>query len=281
MHASPNSKLRPGVIAATAALCLVGCAGHLRSKPGVYDASHESVELPTRTFDITYVKPTDPRPAATLVLFATGDAGWMGASGQIFEHLAEQGYYVAGFDSRTVIAHNRATGERMGIPDAGATLEAMFAHAKRALGLPETTPEIVVGDSRGATLVVFAAAETHLRSHVAGGVAIALTREADYLRAPPPVGRDSAIEVDEKGRIQIYPVLKRLDAIPIAVIQSTHDRYVPAAESRRLMGPDTPMLRLYEVKARNHGFDGGRDQLLADLDDALKWIETTASPRPI
>jgi hypothetical protein len=44
------------------------------------------------------------------------------------------------------------------------------------------------------------------------------------------------------------------------------------------MGPDTPALRLYEVKARNHGFDGGRDRMLADLDDALEWIEG-ATPR--
>jgi type IV secretory pathway VirJ component len=248
----------------------------LSSKPGVYDASHESIEVPTRTFDITYVKPAVPRPTPTLVIFATGDAGWMGASRQVFEHMAEKGYYLAGFDSRKAIAPNRDTGERMSIPDAGVALDAMFVHAKRALGLPETTREIVVGDSRGATMVIFAAAEKHLRAGVAGAIAIALTREADYLRAPPPADRDPAIHVDDKGRIQIYPVLDRLDTIPIAVIQSTHDRYVPSAESRRLMGPDTSMRRLYEVKARNHGFDGGRDQLLKDLDDALNWIEATS-----
>jgi len=259
--------------AATVVCCLAGCVGHLASKPGVYVTSHESIEVPTRTFDITYVKPAVPRPTGTLVIFATGDAGWMGASRQVFEHMAEQGYYLAGFDTRKAIAPNRDTGERMSIPDAGVELEAMFVHAKRALGLPETARAIVVGDSRGATMVIFAAAEKHLRTEVAGAVAIALTREADYLRAPPPADRDPAIHVDDEGRIQIYPVLDRLNTIPIAVIQSTHDRYVPSAESRRLMGPDTPMRRLYEVEARNHGFDGGREQLLANLDDALKWIE--------
>jgi hypothetical protein len=276
MRPCSNSRLRPWIGAVTTALCLSACAGHLTSKPGVYDASHESIELPKRTFDITYVKPAVPRAPVALVVYATGDAGWMGASGDIFEHLAEQGYYLAGFDSRKAIAPNRKTGERMSIPDAGVTLDAMFTHAKRALGLPESTPVIVTGDSRGATMVIFAAAETHVRDGVSGAVAIALTREADYLLAPAPADRDPAIEVDDKGRIQVYPVLKRLDSIPIAVIQSTHDRYVPSAESRRLMGPDTPMLRLYEVKARNHGFDGGRDQLLADLDDAMKWIEANA-----
>jgi len=269
-----NSRLRTGFVAATTVLCLAGCAGHLASKPGVYDTSHELIELSKRTIDITYVKPVSPRSPATLVVFATGDAGWMGASGAIFEHIAERGYYAAGFDTRKAVKPNRQSGERESISDAGVALEAMFVHAKRALGLPETTPVIVTGNSRGATMVIFAASEKHVRDGVRGAIAIALTREVDYLRDPVPAERDPAIHVDEKGRIQIYPVLGRLNSIPIAVIQSTNDRYVPSAESRRLMGPDTPMLRLSAVKARNHGFDGGRDALLADLDDALKWIET-------
>jgi len=254
--------------------CLAGCVGRLASKPGVYDTSHELLELPKRTVDITYVTPATPRSPKELVVFATGDADWLGASGQVFAHLAEKGYYLAGIDSRSVVSPNRHTGERASVSDAGVALDALFDHAKKALGFPEDTRVIVTGDSRGATMVVFAAAEKHIRDGVRGAVAIALTREIDYLNVPPPAERNPVIQVDAKGRIQIYPVLGKLDTIPIAVIQSTHDRYVPSAESRRLMGPDTPMLRLYQVKARNHGFDGGRAQLIADLDDALSWIES-------
>ena len=269
-----RSSFQQRLMAVVVTSCLAGCADRLASKPGVYDTSHEMIDLAKRSIDVTYVKPTTPHSPAVLVVFATGDAGWFGASGLVFEHMAEKGYYLAGFDSRTVVAPNSKTGERDNISDAGVALESMFDRAKRALGLPETTHVIVTGDSRGATMVIFASAEKHLRDEVRGAVAIALTREVDYLNAPPLAERNPAIQVDDKGRIQIYPVLSHLDTIPIAVIQSTHDRYVPSAESRRLMGPDTPMLRLYEVKARNHGFDGGRDQLLADLDDALSWIES-------
>jgi hypothetical protein len=267
-----SSKSPLAAVAALAALTLAGCVGRLGSKPGVYTASYESVEVPTRTFDITYVKPEHPRSPATLIIFATGDAGWMGVSRQVFEHMAGMGYYLAGFDSRKAIAPNRSTGKRMSIPDSGVMLDKMFDHAKHALGLPDDVPVIVSGDSRGATMVVFAAAEKHVRGGVDGALAIALTREADYLQAPPPAERNPAIQVDDEGRIQVYPILDRLNDIPIAVIQSAGDKYVPAEEARRLMGPDTPMRRLYEVKARNHGFDGGRDQLIADLDDALAWI---------
>ncbi len=62
---------------------------------------------------------------------------------------------------------------------------------------------------------------------------------------------------------------------PLAVIQSTNDGYVRSAESRRLMGPDTPTRRLYEVESRNHSFGGGTDTLMRDLDDAMAWIVAT------
>ena len=45
------------------------------------------------------------------------------------------------------------------------------SHAKQALGLPESTPVIVTGDSRGAGLAVFASAEPNLRKGVIGAVA--------------------------------------------------------------------------------------------------------------
>ena len=62
------------------------------------------------------------------------------------------------------------------------------------------------------------------------------------------------------------------------MIQSTNDPYVAAAESRQLLGPDTPTLRLYAVEARNHGFSNARYKLMHDLDDALQWIEESAAP---
>ncbi len=58
----------------------------------------------------------------------------------------------------------------------------------------------------------------------------------------------------------------------MAVIQSTNDSYVPSAESRRLLGPDTPTRRLYEIESRGHSFGGGEAEMLKALDDALTWI---------
>lgn len=269
--------------AAVASLLLLtgatSCAGELSSKAGVYEARTEEVTLPTRTMHVTYVKPLTPRSRQFLILFATGDAGWFGVSGTIFEHLADEGYAIAAFDSRAVLKPVKHSGKLIEIPAAASAVDSILVQARVALGLPETTPVIVTGFSRGANLVVFTAGVESLQHHLLGALAIALTRETDFLRAPDEAHRPPSVQIDDKGRIQTYPAIALAGSIPFAVIQSEGDSYVPAEEARQLFGPDSPTRRLYEVDARNHGFSGGRDELIRDLDDALEWIEQAARSR--
>ena len=194
----------------------------------------------------------------------------------MFEHLAEEGYTIAGFSAPEIIRPIASSGTRVSTAQAAQGLKRLYARAKRDLGLPESTPIVIVGFSRGASVVAFTAVHQELRNGIGGAVAIALTREADYLRAPES-DRTPEIQVDDQGRIQLYPALKLLGSTPLAVIQSTHDDYVPAADSRQLLGADTSSLRLYEVEAEDHGFSDAREKLMQDLDDALRWIESTAS----
>ena len=140
---------------------------------------------------------------------------------------------------------------------AAAVLDRVLTQAKRELGLPDATPTILTGFSRGSNLVVFSAGDRDLQRHLLGGIAVALTREADNITEPDPARRTPELQVDDQGRLQTYPAIKRLGALPFAVIQSAGDSYVPAGESRRLFGPDTPTRRLYEVDAKDHAFHGG------------------------
>jgi fermentation-respiration switch protein FrsA (DUF1100 family) len=257
---------------------LVSCGGHLATRPGVFEASGQEISVGVRKYHATFVKPANPQAQKPLIAFFTGDAGWMGASGEVFEHLAEQGYYIVGLDSREAVKPVKQSGKRVSVSRMADALAELFSQAKSNLGLPATTPLIVIGFSRGASGVAFTAVHPRLHQGLAGAIAIALTREYDYLKAPDPADRPPQVQVDDKGRIQTYPALDLIRSVPLAVIQSTNDKYVPSKESRRLLGPDTPMRRLYEVEAKNHGFSGGRDALLRDLDDALRWIEKSGQP---
>jgi len=274
----PVASRRLLLLVFAAAIALPACAGQVSSKAGVFDARKEEFRLGERSVDLTFVKPVKPRTPQYLVLYATGDAGWMGAAGAIFERMADERFTLAGYSSKQLVAPDKGSKRRVPIAEAASFIDAIIVHSRKALGLPDATPVIVTGYSRGANLVVFAAGVTSLQHNVAGAVAIALTRETDFLETPDPANRPAGVVVDEKGRIQTYPAIVRAGPIPFAVIQSKGDSYVCSEEARKLFGPDTPTRRLYEVDARNHGFSGGRDELLRDLDEALAWIEGARKP---
>jgi dienelactone hydrolase len=250
---------------------VAGCAGNL--KPGPYTSHKETIPLAGAHVDLTLVKPeSTPTAPPVLVVFASGDGGLHGASLAVLQRLAEQGHWVAGFSSPDAF---QGIKKASGVPNYAAArglFVSIVKQAEGALALSDQTPIIVTGMSRGASVVVAATGDPTLQPHIAGAVAIALTREFDELTIPDQAKRLPGVSMDAEGRIQTYPALQRLGSIPLAIIQSTNDSYVPSAESRRLLGPDTPTRRLYEVESRNHSFGGGRDALMRDLDDAMKWI---------
>jgi type IV secretory pathway VirJ component len=240
----------------------------------VYAVTVQAVHTTRRDIHATYVRPVQAQHPGYLVVFATGDDGWFGTSAALFEHLADEGYTIAGFSAPEVL-EPIGDSDRVSTVQAAQGLKELFAHSKRDLGLPDSTPIVIVGFSRGATVAAFSAVHPELRSGVGGAVAIALTREADYLRAPEGERRPE-IQVDDQGRIQLYPALQLLGATRFAVIQSSNDEYVTAAESRQLLGSDTPTRRLYPIESSDHGFSDARKKLMQDLDDALRWVEETA-----
>lgn len=262
---------------AAVALCLIVVVPCVLMAAGnrPYDERREDLKFANHSIGLWCAKPTNPRPPTFLVIFASGDGGLHGVSKAIYNHMAEQGHYVAAYSSREALSQVKSTGKFLTFAEAAAAVTTLVREAKRLLDLPESTPTIVTGNSRGASMVVFAAGEPSVKSQICGAVAMALTRESDYVTPPAPAERDAHIKLDDKGGVLLYPALDRLGSIPIAVIQSTKDSYVPAAESRQLMGPDTPTRRLYTVQASNHSFGGARDQLLHDLDEALGWIAST------
>ena len=266
-------RIKNVLLVSVIAIACSACAG-LQSKPGVYEITKDSEKEGPRRISLIYAKPATVKHPDYLVVFATGDGGWRSVSLDVFDHLAALGYMCAGVDSPDALKLMKRSGDKMSTAQAAERVGDSFAEARKEFGLPASTPVIVVGYSRGATLVAFSALHPELRNQVRGAIALALTREADYLQAPP-AERAPDLQVDEQGRIEIYPALKSLGSTPVAVIQSTNDSYVAAAEARQLLGPDTPTLRLYEVESSNHRFGGARDKVIEDVDDALQWIETS------
>jgi fermentation-respiration switch protein FrsA (DUF1100 family) len=190
-----------------------------------------------------------------LLVYATGDGGWHRKDLAAYRHLASFGHPTVGFDAHDYVTHlgrmDSTTPARL-----AADYERIIRIAKDTLQLPADYPVVLVGVSRGAGLSVVAAGQRGLRPSIAGVLAVALTKEEEYVKM-----------------VEVYDYLPRLAGMPIAVIQSTRDNYLPAAAARALFGADNPHRWLQPVQARNHSFGGARAQLYDAMSRSLNWID--------
>ena len=146
-----------------------------------------------------------------------------------------------------------------------------------ALGLGPTTRVVLTGWSRGAAFSVLVGSERLSQDDILGVIAIGLAEGEDLAI------NDAADDTDNSSGsrqrqwpFETYALISRLDALPCAVIQASHDVYLPAARARQLFGPDTPLRRLYAIEASNHRFSGGKAAFDMALLDALHWIAASA-----
>jgi hypothetical protein len=117
--------------------------------------------------------------ARPLLVYATGDGGWHRKDLAAYRHPSLEGSIV-GFD-----AHDRHAPERRRRRPQGrlaADYGQIIQAARAALHLRPDRPVVLVGVSRGAGLSVVAAGQCRLRPSISGVVAVALTREEEYVK---------------------------------------------------------------------------------------------------
>lgn len=193
-----------------------------------------------------------------LLVYATGDGGWHRKDLAVFHHLVAFGHPTVGFDAHDYVTHLGA-GESTTPARLASDYERIISAAKETLQLPPGYPVVLVGVSRGAGLSVVAAGQPDLRPSIAGVLAVALTKEEEYVKGP--------------RMAEVYDYLPGLAAMPIAVVQSTRDHYLPASAARILFGLDNPYRWLQPIEARNHSFGGARPQLYDAMKRSLTWID--------
>jgi hypothetical protein len=252
-----RSVTRVAALVAAVSLAEAGCstwsgfagphAGQLRERP--------ETPVGEATALLHLARPSGGGPPRALLFHVTGDSGWHGLDPLYFDAMAARGYTLAGVSARAMRAD---LGSRAG----GATparlaadFLALLAIAEARLQLPPGTPVVLTGNSRGAGLDVVAAAQPELSRRISGVLLMGLTADENNVRptAAP------------------FTLLERI-ARPLVILQSTVDHHVPAAEARRMFGPDTPSRKLVAIEADGHTFGGHRDELFKQVEAGLDWI---------
>jgi pimeloyl-ACP methyl ester carboxylesterase len=219
----------------------------------------------------------NPDVAATrpLLVYATGDGGMHRKDLDTYRYLAALGDPIVGFDARDYVKHlgkdiQTTTPERL-----ARDYSEIIMRARQALGLDAHCPVVLVGVSRGAGLAVVAAGQ--LRNSINGVVAVALTQEEEYVRWHRHL--PLAHETHPPVMVDVYDYLAELGNLPIAIVQSTRDHYLPAAEARERFGPDTPSRWLQAIEASNHNFSGARTRMYDAVRSALDWVVMAGTTR--
>jgi hypothetical protein len=212
---------------------------------------------------VLHLSPGTSAHDGELLVYATGDGGWRGKDKDLYRQLASWGYGVVGFSAPEYLKHlpgddGTTTPARLAL-DFAAIIDA----SRAALELPPTSPAILVGVSRGADLVVVAAGQPGLQPELGGVVAVALTREEEYVRR----------RRRPKVALDLYTYLPQLGDVPLSLIQSTRDNYLPADAARALFGEDTPVRTFHAIEARNHSFSGARSILYSTVRSSLGWLD--------
>jgi predicted alpha/beta hydrolase family esterase len=225
-------------------------------------------------------RPRDDATTRPLLLYVTGDGGWGGKDLDTYEHLRTFGQPVAGFSAPDYLDHLRGGADSLSPPELAGDFADIVKLAKERLSLPPSTEVILVGVSRGADLVVVAAAESALGPTVGGVLAVALTDEEEYVRHRPrrlfhPGAHEA--ELPPLEMVKPYDYIEQVRA-PLCLIQSTNDQYVPAAKAREAFGPDAPGRKLIAIASRNHSFSDQRDALYDAMHRSILWILSSAAP---
>lgn len=220
-------------------------------------------------------------PAAArqpLLLYTTGDGGWVRKDLTLYKHIVSWGYPTAGFSAPEYLKHLAGEEGTTTPGQLGRDYAQIIAFAEARLHVAPGTPVILIGVSRGAGLEVVAAGQPRVRQKLGGVVAVALTKEEEYVRwfgrRLPLVHRPA-----KRTMVEVYDYLPLLGTLPVAVVQSTRDGFLPAGAAARLFGPETPTRRFRAIDARNHSFGGARDAMYDAVKASLQWIDALLYPQ--
>jgi hypothetical protein len=202
------------------------------------------------------------------VIVSSGDGGWMHLGPHVAQLLASHGCFVLGFDVKAYLesfTSGMATLTPGDEPADYRTLSEYVSHGARA-------KPILVGISEGAGLSVLAASDPLTRESIGGVIGIGLPDRNELAWR----WKDSVIYlthgVPNEPTFSAASLMSRLAPLPLALLHSTHDEFVPVSEAERMVGLGTEPRRLWIVPASDHRFSDNLSEFDQRLLEAVDWV---------
>ena len=216
-------------------------------------------------------------PVKGTIFMGSGDVGWVGLSVTLAEFLSDQGYLVAGINTRQYLGAVAIGSAHLQVDQIPADFEA-FGEALRARG-PLPRPVVLSGVSEGAALAVAAAAAPSAHRWVSGVITMGLPAVAELAwRWKDALSWITKSDANEPS-FSPHEIIARVSPLPLWMIQSITDEYVPEADYRRFELVAAPPKRLVLIDAKNHRFTDKQPELKTQYLAGLAWIAANPAPQ--
>ena len=136
-----------------------------------------------------------------------------------------------------------------------------------------TRKPILIGVSEGAGLSVLAATDPETKRVIGGVVGLGLPESNELAWH----WKDAMIYVThatpKEPTFSASAVIGKVAPLPLAVIHSTHDEFVPIDELNSVFAAAKEPRKLWIVKASNHRFSDNLKEFDQRLVEALEWVK--------
>ena len=209
------------------------------------------------------------RPQGTIVI-GSGDVGWVGLAVTVAEEFSAAGYAVVGINVRQYLAAFTTASSHLQPGDVPGDYRLLVDAARSRLELPR--PLVLAGVSEGAGLAVLAAADARTHEWADGVVTMGLPATAELAwRWSDIASWITKRDMDEPS-FSAFDYVPRVAPLPLYMIQSRKDEYVPASDYERFAAIAREPKKQVLIDASNHRFTDRRADLHRAIADGLAWI---------
>ena len=220
------------------------------------------------------------RPAGTAkgtIIMGSGDVGWVGLAVSRAQELASDGYIAVGVNVREYLSAFTAGTTHLSPED----IQRDFGELSRFLrarGLL-VSPVVLSGVSEGAGIVVVAAASPENHAWIAGVITMGLPEMSEIAWRWSDFTSWITKKDASEPSVRATEFVGRVAPVPLAMIQSSKDEYVPEADYRAIERAAQSPKMLTLIPASNHRFTDRIPELRRAYAAALSWIAEQAQSR--
>jgi pimeloyl-ACP methyl ester carboxylesterase len=203
------------------------------------------------------------------IIVSSGDGGWFGFSVSVANFLAEQGYFVIGFNSKRYLESFTTKESTLKIADVSRDYQTLLDYSMQS----NSTPPILVGISEGAGLSLLAATLPENKSKIKGLLLLGLPNENELAWKWSDFKIWFTHKTPNEPIFRADEVISKVSPVPFAEIHSTHDEFISLEDEKKIFALAQPPKKMWAIEAKNHRFSDNRETLEHNLLEALQWIQ--------